>query len=191
MREIVPATKPNALRSSVLGYVTDGLALPVFPFLVGRRGYYGDSMGAISKNDINLYDDAMFLVEADAITSFNANCDPSRYQDEIASLKPGRYHYKPGTHDISKPIEMQYEALVQAGPVTVDRANGVEESGWFGINIHCGGFGTTSSLGCQTIPPAQWGDKHVHKAGDFMSEIHRALTRYGQNQLVYILTSRY
>lgn len=190
-REIVPATRPNALRSSVLAYVTDGRMLPKYPYLIGRRGYYGDSMGAINQNDINVYDDAIFLVEEDTILAFNANCDPSRYVQHVASLKPGRYLYQAGTHGLSKPKEQQYEALVQAAPVTVSRYGEADESGWFGINIHCGGVTTTSSLGCQTIPAAQWGDKHDHKPGDFMTEVHRAMTRYGKNTIPYILTSRY
>lgn len=193
MSEIVPPTRPSALRGEVLNFVTDGRALPNYPFIIARRGYYGDSMGALKQNDINIYDDAMWLVEEDRATAFNANCDPSRYVGTIASLKPGRYRYTPGTHNISKdPREHpHYEALVQAGPVTVVRANGVEESGIFGINIHCGGHGTTSSAGCQTIPPSQWGDLVTHQPNDFMAQVHRALTRYGQNELTYILTSRY
>jgi hypothetical protein len=189
--EIVPATRPNALRESVLGYVTDGRILPKYPFLIGRRGYYGDSMGAINKNDINVYDDAIFLVEEDQIHAFNANCDPSRYTQDVASLKPGRYLYRPGTHGLSHPKPEQYEALVQAAVVTVERYGAADDTGWFGINIHCGGFGTTGSAGCQTIPPAQWGDKHERKPGDFMTEVHRAMARYATTTLPYLLTSRY
>jgi hypothetical protein len=46
---------------------------------------------------------------------------------------------------------------VQAASVEVRRDGGLIESGWFGINIHRGGVTTTSSEGCQTIPPErQW-----------------------------------
>jgi hypothetical protein len=95
------------------------------------------------------------------MVAFNANCDPSRTERGIARLCVGRWKYRPGIHNLSKdPKEHpHYEALVQAGHVTVDRGAGNLDTGFFGINIHCGGNTTTSSLGCQTIPPAQWGDK--------------------------------
>lgn len=74
-----------------------------------------------------------------------------------AILKPGQYLYKIGKH------KGQYEALVQAKPVTVyrDRNRDIvydydrEESGFFGINIHKASFGAkfvgADSAGCQVI----------------------------------------
>lgn len=200
--EIVPPTRPNAAREAVLEWATaDGNELPPYPFLVGRRGYYGDTMGAVGANDAGLYDDAIWLVEAEGLVAFNANCDPSRTERGIARLCVGRWKYRPGIHNISKdPAEHpHYEALVQADHVTVDRGAGELDSGFLGINIHCGGVTTTSSLGCQTIPPAQWGAKEGGASPDrFMGLIHRALQRENRdrpegmaNVITYILTSRY
>lgn len=213
-REIVPAARPAVGRAGVLSFVDelgDGLPLPPFPFLVGRRGYYGDAMGAIAKNDLNVYDDALFLVEADRLTAWNANCDPGRHQAGMANLAVGRWLYRPGIHNQSKDpaTHPHYRALVQAAEVVVVRDDTQDFKagdrhavygeclgqgrwrGWFGINIHCGGNTVTSSLGCQTIPPAQWGDLQVHRAGEPMAEIDRALAASGHTEIPYILTSRY
>jgi hypothetical protein len=198
MKEIVPPSVPLIARAGVLAYLDASAPLPEYPFLVGRRGYFGDAMGALHANDIGLYDDAIFLVEREGMVAFNANCDPGRHTPGIATLKVGRWKYRPGIHNLSKDpkVHPHYEALVQASHVTVLREGGHEESGFFGINIHCGGVGSVSSLGCQTIPPAQWGDKFLHRLPDFMACIHRALAREGRdtlenNTLAYILTSRY
>lgn len=197
MGNIVPNARPQASRDDVLSFITDGQPLPAFPFLVGRRGYYADSMGKPGVNERNIYDDAVWIIERTAIIAFNANCDPGRYAKHMATLKVGRWQYRPGIHNLSKPAETHYEALVQAAPVTVVRDEEGEETGLFGINLHCGGFNVTSSLGCQTIPPAQWGDKFAAtpKPGDFMHCIHAALKREnrdepGRDTLWYILTAR-
>lgn len=183
---------------TVLSYVGSDAPAPEFPFLVGRRGYYGDSMGRPGVNDIGIYDDAIWLVERTRLTAFNANCDPGRRRLGMANLKVGRWKYRPGIHNLSKdPVtHPRYEALVQAAHVTVIRDGQGEFSGFFGINIHCGGENTTSSLGCQTIPPSQWGDKHARREGDFMREVHRALADEGRDHpgkdtITYVLTSRY
>lgn len=192
MTTIVPHSRPQTSRDGVLSFITDGLGLPAFPFSVGRRGYYADSMGRPGVNDINIYDDAIWLVERVAMWAFNANCDPGRHRAGMANLKPGRWLYRPGIHNISKdPAEHpHYRALVQAAPVTVYRDEQGDDTGLFGINIHCGGRTVTSSAGCQTIPPEQWGDIHTAKPGDFMYIVDRALERENRKDLAYILTSR-
>lgn len=189
---IVPNAVPQAPRDDVLSFITDGQPLPPFPFLVGRRGYYADSMGKPGVNDVNLYDDAFFLFEEDRMCSFNGNCDPGKHVPGMANLKPGRWRYRVGIHNLSKDASEHphYMALVQAAPVTVTRDGGGDDTGFFGINIHCGGNTVTSSAGCQTIPPSQWGDKFTHKPGDFMYVVEKALARYGRSDLAYILTER-
>jgi len=147
--------------------------------LLGVRGYYKGLMGNPSKNDIGIYDDAMFLVTPDGIFTYNANTDPSHEFPETAVLKPGGpYLYKIGLHNMKHP----YKALRQWGRVTVLR-NGVEYTDTaaapFYIDIHRGGYGTTSSLGCQTIPPAQY--------EDFLSTVENKMKKEKQNVIPYFL----
>ena len=175
---ILPPARPrlsaSAIRSLLDNHgVTDAVAL------LGVRGYYRDTMGQPGENDRGIYDDAIFLQAPAATLSFNANTDPSRARTGIASLRCGTWRYRIGIHGLSKPRKEQYVALVQAGPVTVDRDNAASETGWFGINIHRGGFSGTSSLGCQTVYPDQW--------KSFIATVQDQLARNNQTTLPYVL----
>jgi lysozyme len=145
--------------------------------LVGVRGYYRDTMGILGKNDRGLYDDAIFLVGQEAYASFNANTDPSKFKKHYASLKPGVWLYKKGKHN--SPSGASYLALRQAAPVTVLRDQEGEDTGLFGINIHKGSYNGTSSLGCQTIYPAQW--------EAFLSLVYSEMNRSNQAVIKYVL----
>ena len=162
---LIPKTRPKLSRSALLAAIDrfelDRQKHPIV--IVGVRGYYRDTMGKPGVNDRALYDDAIFIDAPEAFGSFNANTVPTQYragrgtregEKGMATLKPGLWL----AHRIGK-HKKQYPALIQTGgPVTVSRDGTppYDHTGYHGINIHCGGSRTTSSLGCQTLPPAQW-----------------------------------
>lgn len=102
----------------------------------------------------NRFDDALYLAYVDALgwqfVRYPITTDPGRYwlgsrfggRMGTAILKEGQYRasHRIGLH------KGDYEALVQARPVTVlrdvdrdgelDFSSGIEETGMFGINIH-------------------------------------------------------
>lgn len=164
-----PAARPKMTRAALMAEVAQrhGARMLEYPLLiVGVRGYYRDTMGAVGRNDRAIYDDAIFVVAPEAFAAFNANTDPSGYRKGkgtgagkgMASLNPGVWPvYRLGVHRAG--TKGGHEALRQdGGPVTVTRDGDppYEHSGMFGINIHRGGWNSTSSEGCQTIPPDQW-----------------------------------
>lgn len=180
MPKIVPAARPEMPRSMAQLFLKhQGVEGPA---LIGRRGYYRDTMGVKGKNDRGIYDDAISLLTPTAYVTFNANCDPSRARPGIAVLNPGVWLYKLGIHGLSKPKSRQYPALVQAAKVTVTRDKRGEDTGFFGINIHRGGYTTTSSEGCQTIYPDQW--------AAFFELVKSEMTRHGLKTIPYVLTER-
>lgn len=128
--------------------------------VVAIRGYYLDSMGAKGTNDRRIYDDAMFVVSPRGIMSYQANTDPNGYRKGsgfgsnkgMAMLKTGIHIYGTGLHKGRK-------AFRQCEKFTVlrDGYNGpYEHLDYHAINLHSGGYRSTSSLGCQTVPASTW-----------------------------------
>lgn len=170
MTAAIPRARPKMTRDEVIALVLSRHPDEALPgtFVVGVRGYYRDTMGKTGVNDRGIYDDALFLITPDRFIAFNANTDPSKVRKGagvgagkgMASLKPGVWR----AHGLGK-HKGQYLALVQSrGKVTVRRdgtAGDYDDTGMFGINIHKGGINSTSSEGCQTIPPSQW-DEFIH-----------------------------
>ena len=160
----VPNTRPRLssaeLRAMIAPYNLDRDKHPVL--IVGIRGYYLRTLGDPVTNDRAIYDDAIFIDTTNVSASYNANTDPSAFRKGkgtkagkgIARLKTGLYFsHCFGLH------RGKYLALVQRmGPVTVIRDGDpdYEDTGYFGLNIHRGSYNSTSSLGCQTIHPAQY-----------------------------------
>ena len=156
-----------------------GIADPVVIF--GRRGYYRDSMGSVGKNDRGIYDDAIFVYSQNAFVSFNGNTDPSQFRHGVATLLPGVHLYRKGRHGISR--GPGYPALRPATPgeaLPVSRDGIASPRPGIAINIHKGGYGTTSSEGCQTIYPTQW--------AAFIALVYSEMDRNGVKTIPYVLS---
>lgn len=161
---IVPNGRPSSTRQQIVKLTNNYSG---YPYIVGLRGYFKE-LGRPNKNDRGLYDDAIFFVTANEMFAFNANTDPGWYgynsdpdtRAGVATLKEGTWEYVIGMHRGST----VHEALIQHGNFTVYRDGNktsgkkIEDTGRFGINLHRGGSKSTSSAGCQTIPPSQWNE---------------------------------
>jgi hypothetical protein len=132
--------------------------------VVGLRGFLAAHRGA---NQRNVYDDTLCLYAPSRglCLAFNGNTEPSEQRlgsgtgtaKGTAVLNPGVWYAH--RFAIHGGRQFQYEAICQrAAPVTVTRdgAPPYADHGMHGINIHRGGNYTTSSEGCQTVPPPQW-----------------------------------
>jgi lysozyme len=180
--------KPKITRDQALAWLAyiaepvklDRVRYPVF--LIGFRGYYQDTMGKPGVNDRGIYDDAICVVAPEAFLTFNGNTDPSRFRPGIATLVPGVHMYRRGKHGITTHADGGYPAFrpatkSEALPVTRDGQEGIKEG--IAINIHKGGYGTTSSEGCQTVHPDQW--------LDFQGVVYKLMDAYGQDKIPYVL----
>lgn len=162
----------------------DWAAAPVKLF--GVRGYFG------AGNKRGIYDDAIFVETVDGDrAAFNANVDPSSRKTGRASLEANQIvWYKPGFHGYGR--KSGHPAFRQASVCIVARdggtGNGTAIGGGlfkdspnkrFWINLHKGGYRTTSSAGCQTIPPQQW--------EAFYSLVRTFLKRYEVKDFPYLL----
>jgi len=154
---------------------------PESVYVIAVRGYFKDTMGVKGENDIGIFDDAVFLIGPNLFLSFNANTDPSKHREGIATLIPGLHFFKPGKHGITRPGG-GYPAFT---PDTPDDALPVKRWGKEGIfrglkiNLHRGGQNETTSEGCQTVIKDEW--------LEFQETAYKAMSREGQRRLPYIL----
>lgn len=178
MSGILPPSRPKISRAEAVTLLAQhGVSVQEYPALLGLRGYYKRTMGPTLGNDVGLYDDCVCLVGPTTYAAYRFNTDPSREFPGVANLALGTWSYKLGTHHPGTPGA--YECLVQAGPVTVNRDHGKTETGEFQIHIHRGGENVTSSLGCQTLPPADW--------PEFIAAVKQALQQAKASRLPYLL----
>lgn len=153
--------------------------------VIAFRGYYMDTMGVPGQNDRGIYDDAMCVVYPGGFVTFNGNTDPSRHKESVATLVPGLHFYKQGKHGMTTHADGGYPAF---RPATPDESLPVWRDGqdWgvkvfkgIAINLHKGGYTTTSSEGCQTVHPDQW--------LEFQTMVYHLMDKYKQSILPYAL----
>lgn len=175
---MIPKSRPQQ-KKSVTRNALKKAGIDTGVSIVGIRGYYRDTMGEVGKNDRGIYDDAIIVMSENVHATFNANTDPSLFKKGVASLKPGLHLYKKGNHGISR--GPGYPALRPAtkGEVLPVVRDGQGDSLGVAINIHKGGYKTTSSEGCQTIHPDQW--------QGFINLVYSEMSRYGQKTIPYLL----
>ncbi|RYF21785.1 MAG: hypothetical protein EOO77_05380 [Oxalobacteraceae bacterium] len=173
MKGIVPSTSPK-LKLEDFEKIVKKAKVTDECVMIGVRGYYAE-------NKRGIYDDAILFRSPTAFLAVNANTDPSAWRKGIATLQTGVWRYKCGTHGLSHPVgPRRYAAFVQAAPVIVTRdGQGPQKPAYLGINIHHGSRNTTSSLGCQTVYPAQW--------DHFKATVYAELKKYNQKTFPYIL----
>jgi lysozyme len=196
-------SKPQAPETLIKQYLTEaGLLTASEPCaLLGVRGYYRDSKGVEGRNDVGIYDDAMFFIAPGVFLAVNANTDPSRLGwnagvgKEFAMLMPGTWYFIRGAHKGKVPALRQADEdqaddvkIPNHGHFKVWRAKGMEavlagtarvDDNYHAINIHRGGENTTSSWGCQTIPPEQF--------EGFMLSVWEHTKKHSQERIPYRL----
>lgn len=124
--------------------------------LVAIRGYYLDSMGKPGQNDRSIYDDAIFVCHPNGVERYQANTDPNGWRNKTRSRK-GMATLKTGIHIFGKGLHKGAQAFRQCEPFTVHRDGDSKlDCGYHAINLHSGGYSSTSSLGCQTVPRSTW-----------------------------------
>lgn len=165
----IPRNKPQASLSVVMDSAKQEWNKfneeDLFPetFVLAVRGYFSKTIGEVG-NDINVYDDAHFIVSPLGISAWNSNVDPTRYGwnakagKYMARLSAGCWKFQSLIHRGKYQAFGQGDNLVKVDRVRADESVARVETGLFGINDHLGGVNGTSSEGCMTHPPTQWND---------------------------------
>ena len=186
----MPRSKPQAALSVVMDSAKQewnkSYEKDMFPelFVLAVRGYFSQTIGEAG-NDINVYDDAHFIVSPLGISAWNSNVDPTRYGwnakagKYMARLSAGCWKFQRLIHRAKYQAFGQGDNLVRVDRVRADGSIARVETGLFGINDHLGGENGTSSEGCMTHPPTQW--------NDYRKKLNKVLALASLKQFDFIL----
>ena len=139
--------------------------------LLKIRGYYLDSEGRRSHNDIGVFDDASVLAEfvrgrVVRAVRVRSNADPN----EQGTYRDGRgvaNVVAPQSYEVSEGRHSNRRGLRQRSPVLIDRHGPdhlpgkgweyrLEAADWAWTNEHDDRGRGTGSAGCGTYPPGEW-----------------------------------
>ena len=153
------------------------------------RGYRATSMGPTPGNDVNYWDDMIALITPDSFHAINGNLDPSRLGWNPGVGKPfGILQAGPVWWWYRGPHKGKRPAFRQADDKDVGRKMGFPHDGAFfvercwgkgdprnyfewghqQVNIHLGGYKTTCSWLCLTVPP-QGGKVFLQRCWDALA----------------------
>lgn len=177
---MIPPSTPKASLNRIMSAIR-AASITDIVVLVGVRGYYRDTMGKAGVNDRGIYDDALFIVSPTHFSAWNANTDPSTHRQGIASLVPGVHRYRRGNHGVSRPGGgyPAFRPATKNEELPVVRDGVVNPRPGVAINIHRGSRTSTSSEGCQTVPPQQW--------DAFYAALSNEMKRHGATSFPYLL----
>lgn len=174
MSSKIPKSRPKQTRDETAAILARyGIDPSQEIALLGVRGYYSTTFGKTG-NDINVYDDALFVISPDTYKAYNFNTDPARSGKKLAMLSAGLYEFYKGKHKGKYNALRPYPEGVRL-PCTRDGVKSLCGA----TNIHRGGQNDTWSEGCQTIPEPQFSEA--------MPLIYKQMTKYGQKTIKYAL----
>lgn len=110
--------------------------------------------GADGEDNIGVYDDKLYGVTPSTVKVWDCNTNPSRRKEGVAELIPGVWDMVPAIHGITTGRPRPAFRQAPDALFSVRRWNrpGIFR-GYFAIDLHDGGYGSTSSLGCLTMRP--------------------------------------
>ncbi len=177
--KFLPPTPPRLTKGDALSrLVAAGHAIEHGELvLLGIRGYRHANH---ADNERSIYDDAACIIGQFHYSTYSFNTDPSVYSTGIATLILGEHWFKPGFHRKGSPSgHPAFRPATTNEELPVSRDNVIVPWPGVAINIHRGGKNTTSSAGCQTVPPDQW--------AAFYATMMDQLKRANQKAFRYIL----
>lgn len=163
MKKILPPARPKRDDATLDAVIEHFNLVPTRACLIYVRGHYLDTMGRPGVDDVNIYDDAVYLVSPNRRESWNANTSPSFPKKGYAELVLGQYVYYPSYHHIWEPKKRYRAFRPYPEGIKLKCLRNGKLSTCQATNLHMGSdnpaaFDVVWSQGCMTVPRSQYPD---------------------------------